>query len=236
MNKFSKWRAEKKRIREINAEGWDGYDWNENQPKWPLTRILKVGFNTIAVIIWAIILLRIFTSGNNEYEKMILLNDSAAQIYPTQSAEVIRIHSATDEQEDGSVLIYYPVYLPEADNFQLTARVNTRTRPAGDGEIGYQFVLKETADGETKYYPLSYYAMEKTFQYRFYRLCFESVEWKENGTYTFLLFGEDFVPQTGEHPYSPSKAEFTFVVRNSDTYCNTTSPDEDIFRKESEMK
>ena len=80
MDKFSKWRAEKKRIREINAEGWDGYDWDENQPKWPLTRILKVGFNTIAVIIWAIILIRIFTSGNDKYEKMILLNDSAAQI------------------------------------------------------------------------------------------------------------------------------------------------------------
>lgn len=236
MDKFLKWRAEKKRICEINAEGWDGYDWNENQPKWPLTRILKVIFYTIAALVWAIILFRIFTSGNNEYEKMILLNDRAAEIYPTQSTEVLRIHSATDKQEDGSVLIYYPVYLPETDNLQLTARVNTRTRPAGDGEVGYQFVLKETSEGETKYYPLSYYAVDKTFQYRFYRLCFEGVEWKENGTYTFFLFNEDYSPQTGEHPYPASKAEFNFVIRNSETYCNITSIDEDIIRILDEMK
>ncbi len=236
MNKFLKWRAEKKRIREINAEGWDGYDWNENQPKWPLTRILKVAFNTIAVLIWAIILIRIFTSGNNEYEKMILLNDAASQIYPVEISEVLRIHSATDKQEDGSVLVYYPVYLSEVDTLQFTARVNTRTRPAGDSETGYQFILKETADGETKYYPLSYYAMEKTFQYRFYRLCYEGVEWKEKGTYTFLLFDENYVPQTEDHPYPASKAEFSFLLRDLDTYCNTTTPDEDVFREVSEMK
>lgn len=236
MNKFSKWRAEKKRIREINAEGLDGYDWDENQPKWPLTRILKVVFNTIAIIVWAVVLLRIFTSGNSEYEKMILLNDAAAAVYPTETAEILRIHSATDEQEDGSVLIYYPAYLSETDNLQFTARVNTRTRPAGKGEVGYTFILRETADGETSYYTLSYYAMEKTFQYRFYRLCYEGVEWKENGTYTFLVFDEDFVPEEGEQPYPASKAGFTFTIRSADTYCNVTTPNEDLFYKTSEMK
>lgn len=236
MNRFSKWLAEKKRLREINAEGIDGYDWDENQPKWPLTRIFKVVFNTLAVLVWAIILIRIFTSGNDEYEKMILLNDAAAATYPTEVSQVLRIHSATDEQEDGSVLIYYPTYLAEAKNLQFTARVNTRTRPAGDGEVGYTFILRETADGKTSYHSLSYHVMDKSFQYRFYRLCFEGVEWKENASYTFLVFDEDYVPQTGEHPYPASKAGFTFVIRSADTYCNLTTPDPEIFYKLSEME
>ena len=174
MNKISRYFAEKKRIREINAEGWDGYDWDENQPKWPLTRILKVVFNTLAVLIWAIILIRIFTSGNSKYEEMILLNGAASEIYPKQTTQIMQIHSATDSQEDGSVLIYYPTYLSECQNLQFTARVNTRSRPAGKGEVGYTFILRESEGDTVTNYTLSYYAVDQSFQYRFYRLCFEA--------------------------------------------------------------
>ena len=66
------------RKKKYETEGIDGYDWNEAQPKWPITRIMNTAFGIISVIVWILILTRIFASGNSEYEKMILLNEKAA--------------------------------------------------------------------------------------------------------------------------------------------------------------
>ena len=216
------------RRKKYETEGIDGYDWNEVQPKWPITRIMNTAFTIISVIVWGLILLRIFASGNAEYEKMILLNDRAAEIYPGQTQEVLRINSANNDEAAEGVLVQYPIYLEQAENFQLTARINRRTLKPGAGKLGYTFVLRESGGEESKFYTLSYYELEKQFQYRFYRVCFEGVKLDTTKVYTLLVYRGDFAPENGEYP--AEKADFRFTLLNSDTYCNTVTPKKSTFK------
>lgn len=225
-NVFS--RLFQKRKSEYDEEGHDGYDWYEGQTRWPMTRIVEVAFAIISVLVWGIILFRIFSSGNAEYEKMILLNEAAAEHYP---AQVQRIHSSTEGQEDGNVMIYYPVYLEETENLQFTARVNTRNLIPGSGEEGYLFLLRESYEGQDTYHELSYFSMDQSAAYRFYRLCFEGVELNQDAIYTFLVFKEGYeAPPESELPYPASDALFQFTVCNSDTYVSASIPEEKIYK------
>ncbi len=217
----------RKKKNPYHAEGIDGYDWDEAQPKWPLSRILEVGLGVGSVIVWVIILFRIFSSGNGDFENMILLNKEAAKYYPEPNEQVLRIHSDIDENAEGDVIISYPVYLPEADNLQLTARVNGRTLPAGKGEMGYTFVLRESDGKESTCYELSYHKEKKQLQYYFFRLCFEKVEFDEDKTYTLLVYKGSYEPKGGE--YSSAKADFTFVVYHSETYTKTITPKDSVY-------
>lgn len=224
-------RQRAKQIKLMNEEGLDGFDWHEKQAKWPLHRIVEVSFAVISVFVWAIILFRIFTSCNGEYEKMILLNDKAAEIYPLTQNEVMRIHSSTDQQEDGSVLVYYPVYLEETDNMQFTARIRRRALPPNAGETGYTFILRESgAEGDT-YHPLSYYSGEKNWFYTFFRLCFEGVEFHEDHVYTFLVFEGGYTPESVDQPYPLTASRFHFTIYNSETYCNHTVPKNSVYER-----
>lgn len=230
MHKFSMMLASRpKKKSRYDEEGIDGYDWYEGQTRWPITRIIKVVFCTISAIVWAIILFRIFSSGNAEFEKMILLDDRASLIYSGQQKQVVRIFSATEEQIDGSIMIYYPVYLPETDNLQFTARVNRKAFPPATGETGYTFVLRESGSEETRYYPLSYYKQEKRFQYTFFRLCFDGVELQEDRVYTFLAFSGDYVSQDESNPYPVTSSRFHFTLCNTDTYRKEITPNSDVF-------
>ncbi len=217
------------RRKKDETEGVDGYDWNEAQPKWPITRIMNTVFGIISVIVWILILTRIFASGNSEYEKMILLNDKASAVYPGEVREVLRINSAIDKDVDGGVIIQYPVYLEEVDNLQLTARVNRRTIRPGSGKTGYTFVLRESGGEESRFYTVSYYSTEKQFQYTFFRICFEGIELDQNKVYTLFVYQGDFAPADGK--YSADEAEFRFTVLNSDTYCNKVTPKRNTFQK-----
>ncbi len=217
------------RKKKYETEGVDGYDWNEAQPKWPITRIMNTAFGIISVIVWILILSRIFASGNSEYEKMILLNDRAAAVYPYSCQQVLRINSAIDKDVDGGVIIQYPVYLEEVDNLQLTARINRRTLKAGSGKMGYTFVLRESGGEESRFYTVSYHSAEKQFQYTFFRLCFEGVELDRDKVYTLLVYQGDFAPTDGTYP--ADQADFRFTVLNSDTYCNTVTPKKSAFEK-----
>ena len=224
-------RQRAKQIKLMNEEGLDGFDWHEKQSKWPLHRIVDVSFAVISVFVWAIILFRIFTSGNGDYEKMILLNDKAAEVYPLAQNEVLRIHSSTAQQEDGSVLVYYPVYLEETDNMQFTARVRRRALPPGKGETGYTFVLRESgAEGDT-YHTLSYYSREKNWFYTYFRLCFEGVEFKEDHVYTFLVFDGGYTPESEDAPYPVTDSRFRFTIYNSETYCNKTIAKTSLYQR-----
>ncbi len=225
-----KQRAHQKRI---NEEGHDGYDWYEGQPKWPMTRIVEVAFTVISVIIWAIILFRIFSSSDAQYEKMILLNEEAQKIYPLEQSEVLRIHSSTAEQEDGSVMVYYPVYLKETQNLQFTARVRRRALPPGTGETGYTFILRESGSQGDVYYPLSYHSQKKNISYTFFRLCFEGVELKEDHVYTFLVFDADYTAKEESSPYPVTESRFWFTIYNPDTYCNMTVPKKNVYERTS---
>jgi len=234
MRKFSlkRWIQNKLRNSEYETEGLDGYDWYEGQTKWPLTRILKVVFCTISVLVWAIILFRIFSSQNDDFEKMILLNDRAAEIYEQSEEPVIRIHSATAEQEDEAVMVYYPIYLPKVKNLQLTVRINRNFFPPEGSGSGYTFVMRVSGKDSTVYVPLTYYQSERNFQYLFFRLCFEEVEWEENSVYTFLAFEGDYTPKENEeNPYPLSESRFHFTVKNSETYCNQFLPNQKIYEK-----
>ncbi len=228
MHKFSIKLAAKKS--KYDEEGLDGYDWYEGQTKWPLTRIIKVVFCTISVLVWAVILFRIYSSSNGEFEKMILLNDRAAPIYYETHTPVVRINSSTENQEDNAALTYYPIYLPETENLQFTVRINRNHLPPGKGETGYTFILRAVSGEETTYYPLSYYEKEKTFQYTFFRLCFEGVKWDDKGVYTFLLFQGDYEALQGDQPYPVTDSKYHFVIKNSETYCRETTPKQDVFR------
>jgi len=226
MKKFTlPWGSKKK----YETEGVDGFDWNEAQPKWPITRIMNTAFGIISVIVWLLILTRIFASGNSEYEKMILLNDKASAVYPAECREVLRINSAIDKDVDGGVIVQYPVYLEQVDNLQLTARVNRRTIKPGKGEMGYVFILRESSGEENVYHKVSYYNSEKQFQYTFFRLCFEGIELDTKKVYTLLVYSGGYVPEDGT--YLPQDALFRFTVLNSDTYCNTVTPKKSIFQK-----
>ena len=230
LQKFRENAKREARIRKMNEEGHDGYDWYEGQTRWPVTRIVEVAFGVISLVIWAIILFRIFTSGNGEFEKMILLNEKADAVYPLAQNEVMRIHSETSDQEDGSVLIYYPVYLEEVENLQFTARVRRKALPPGKGETGYTFILRETGEEGTVYHKLSYFAQERNLFYTFFRLCFEGITWEEDSVYTFLVYEGGYEPADGE-TYPPSESKFSFVIANSDTYCNITVPKADVYER-----
>lgn len=208
------------------TEGVDGYDWNEAQPKWPITRIMNTAFGIISVIVWALILFRIFSSSGSEFEKMVLLNDAAREHYP-ETRQVLRINSQTDKDTGGEVIVSYPVYLEKARNLQLTARVNRRTFPPGAGE-GYTFVIRESGDGASRYFPLSYAKSEKKLWYTFYRLCFEGVELDREKIYTLLVYCGEVSPEGGEYPVS--EADFRFTVLDRDTYCNTVTCKRDVFK------
>jgi hypothetical protein len=142
----------------------------------------------------------------------------------------MRIHSQTSSEEDGSVLIYYPVYLEEVDNMQFTARIRRKHLPPGKGETGYTFILRESGDGGTKYHKLSYYNQDKNFFYTFFRLCFEGVEYNKDNVYTFLVFEGGYAPEDGE-TYPPSDSKFSFVICNPDTYCNYTIAKSDLYKR-----
>jgi len=231
---LKKFLARPKKKSRYEEEGLDGYDWYEGQPKWPLRRIANLIISCISIFVWAIILIRLITSANGEFEKMILLDEKAASIYPQEVAQVVRIHSMTDEDDDGSVLVYYPVYLEETGNLQFTARVNRRHHPRGEGEVGYRFLVRESGKDENKetenrYYELSYFTKKDQFGYTFFRLCFDGVEFDETKVYTVLMFAEDFVPETGDNPYPVSSSRFHFTLYNSETYVAKTTPKESIF-------
>lgn len=228
MKKFSLSLLGKKKNR-YDEEGLDGYDWYEGQPRWPLTRILKVVFTTISILVWAVILIRIFSSQNSQFEKMILLNDTAAGFYPGEDAAVTRIHSATDGQEDEAVFVYYPVYLDEAQNLQLTARIRRSKLPPTGGDLGYTFILRERVGDTTRYYPLSYHALERRFGYAFFRLCWEEVVWDPQGVYTFLIFDGDYDPEKADEPYAALDAHFSFTVSNKDTYSSKITPPKKVW-------
>ncbi len=217
------------RRKKYETEGVDGYDWNEAQPKWPITRIMNTAFGIISVIVWVLILTRIFASGNSEYEKMILLNDKAAATYPEECREVLRINSATDENAEGGVIVQYPIYLEQAENLQLTARVNRRTIKPGSGKMGYTFILRESGGEESRFYTVSYHNSEKKFNYTFFRICFEGVKLDTDKVYTLLVYSGEFTPQDGIYP--ADKADFRFTVLNSDTYCNAVTPKRSAFKK-----
>lgn len=228
MQKFSIKLAAKKS--KYDEEGLDGYDWYEGQTRWPMTRIIKVVFCTISVLVWILILFRIFSSSNAEFEKMILLNDRAAEIYLDTKEQVLRINSSTEDSESDSVLLYYPVYLPETENLQFTARINRNNLPPAEGETGYTFILRATFGEETRYYPLSYYEKDRRFQYTFFRLCFEGVEWQEDASYTFLLYSGIHEAKEGDTPYSVNDAKYHFVIKNSETYCREITPSKDTYQ------
>ncbi|MBR2634596.1 MAG: hypothetical protein IKD31_03340 [Clostridia bacterium] len=211
-----------------DEEGLDGFDWYEGQTRWPLHRILETAFGIISAIVFAVIFFRIFSSGNSEFEEMILLNERAAAVYTPGESQVVRIHPNTSDQEDDSAFLYYPVYLEETENLQFTARVRQSKIPKGKSEAGYTFVVRETSEGETRYYELSYFEDESRFGYTFYRLCFEGVEMDFGGVYTFLIFRDDYVPEEGV--YEAGDAEFTFTLLNSETYYHSTVPKRDIFK------
>ena len=215
--------------KKYETEGVDGYDWNEAQPKWPITRIMNTAFGIISVIVWILILTRIFASGNSEYEKMILLNDKASAIYPGEVREVLRINSSIDKEAEGGVIVQYPVYLEKAENLQLTARVNRRTVKPGSGKMGYTFILRESGGEESRFYTVSYHSVKKQFQYSFFRVCFEGVKLDQSKVYTLFVYQGDFAPADGKYP--ADKAEFSFTVLNSDTYCNTVTPKRSTFQK-----
>ncbi len=228
MHKFSIKLAAKKS--KYDEEGLDGYDWYPGQTRWPLTRIIKVIFCTISVLVWIVILFRIFSSSNGDFEKMILLNDRAAEVYLNTDESVIRINSSTEDSESNSVLLYYPVYLPETENLQFTVRINRNTLPPGKGETGYTFVLRATVGEESVYYPLSYYEKEKRFQYTFFRLCFEEVEWQEDAVYTFLAYDGIYEAKDGDPPFPVSDADYHFIVKNTQTYCREITPQKDLYQ------
>jgi len=217
-------------------EGLDGYDWYEGQPKWPLRRILKVVMYSLSALVWILILLRIFTSGNSLYEdKLILLNDRAAEIYPEKEQTVVRINSSTESEKEGDVFVYYPVYLPAAENLQCSIRVNRRELPPGEGEAGYRFILRESREGESEYHELSYFSSKKQFRYSFYRLAFENVTMEEGSVYTLMIFPEDHQAASSEEPFAATDALYHFTLCNSDTYCNETRPKESQFKTLEEM-
>ncbi len=221
----------------FDEEGLDGYDWYEGQPKWPLSRILKVVLCSISVFVWILLLLRLFMGSNREFEKnLVLLNARAEEIYPNQISEVLRINSETDD-ESTSVMIRNTLYLQAVDNLQCTVRVNTRNLPPSSDDLGYTFVLRITKGGETRFVPVSYYAKDGGFGYLFYRLCFDEVGFTDDSVITFLMFPEDFVPLTGEElSYPAGKAKFVFTVYNSDTYCDSVRIPKSDFKTVEEMQ
>ena len=210
----------------VNAEGLDGYDWDESQPKWPLSRLLKVSLTVISVVVWILVLWRIFSGTNADFEHLILLDAKAAQQYPAADSSVVRMYSENSGDEDAEApLVDYPVYLDSAENFQLTLRINRRTFPEAKGEAEYRFVLRRAAEEGTFYHALSYSTAENSFQYRFYRLCFNGVPWEEGSVYTLLVFAGDFEGEE-ENPYPASEAYFTYTVKNADTYIKEITPKE----------
>ncbi|MBR5295145.1 MAG: hypothetical protein IKU24_00985 [Clostridia bacterium] len=211
----------------VNDEGIDGFDWNENQPKWPLVRIMNVSFGVISVVVWVLILFRIFAASNSSFEEMVLLNDKASEWYPEEK-QVLRIHSSTDDAENG-VLVEYPVYLEKAENFQLTARVNRRVISPGNGKLGYTFILRENSGDGSAFYQVSYYKSQKKFNYTFFRLAFEGVDFNKENSYTLFIYQGEVLSENGS--YSSAEADFRFVVYTPDTYCKTITCKEDIFVK-----
>lgn len=215
--------------KKYETEGIDGFDWNEAQPKWPVTRIMNTAFGIISVIVWVLILARIFASGNSEYEKMILLNERAAALYPGEYRQVLRINSSTEQDADGRVIVQYPVYLEQAENLQMTARINRRTLKPGGGKTEYTFILRESSGEENHFYTVSYQCSKKQFQYVFYRICFEGVKLDPSKVYTLFVYAGRATSDDGV--YSAGEADFRFTVLNSDTYCNPVTPKKNTFQK-----
>ena len=214
----------------VNDEGIDGYDWDESQPKWPLSRIVSTSFGVISVIVWILILFRIFATSGTSFEERILLNDQAAAFYPSETRQVLRIHSDTGEDAENGVVVSFSTYLEKADNFQLTARVNRRVFAPGKGEMGYTFVLRESGEDGTRFIPLSYSDSLKKFNYTFFRLCFEGVDFHKDSSYTLLMYRGEYLPENGE--YTPSKADFRFPVYTPETYTKNIICKKDVFVKQ----
>lgn len=225
MKKFSLFQRTRKS--HVNDEGIDGYDWDEAQPKWPAVRILNTTLGVISVIVWIVLLFRLFVFNPGDFDEMILLDEKAAEIYPEKTSQVLRIHSNTDEEGKSGLVVRYPVYLEEAENFQFTAQINRRVLKPGKGKVDYTFILRESGGEETRFYTVSYEDSQKKLNYTSFRLGFNGVTLDQNKVYTLLVFcGEE---KGKDGVYEGKNADFTFTLLNSDTYCNTITPNEDVY-------
>ena len=209
-----------KRNSKVMDESIDGYDWYEGQPKWRATRVIGVIFGVISVLVWGIILFRIFSAQNKTYENMILLNDTAAALYPEPIAKVTRLVPNTENQLDPAVMIYTPTALPEAENMQVSVRIRTKlfTAPSPELPAGYRFVLRERGE-QTQEYALSYFQSETRFGYAFYRIAFEGVRFSDEKEYLLLIYPAD----------SSATPLFSYTLYNADAYAHQTTPSKSAF-------
>ncbi len=208
-------------------DGIDGFDWHENQPRWPLVRIMNTALTIISIIVWVVLLSRLFVFNSGKFDNMILLDEKAAGIYPEKTSQILRIHSNTEEDGKSGLVVLYPVYLEEAENLQLTAQINRRVLKPGEGDTPYTFILRESDGTKSSFYPLSFSKTQKKMNYTFYRIGFNGVELDQNKVYTLLVYCGKVEGKESE--YSAKDADFTFTILNSETYCNTITPEKDVF-------
>lgn len=118
-------------------------DRDDYRPTW-IGRITKIFLGTCVIVVYAILMVRIFMSCESDLSDTILLDKEAASIYDGQESVFMVWHyEPTDGIDDESDIWVRNVhYLASASQLQCTIRVNTDRLPYKEGKKPFHYVLK----------------------------------------------------------------------------------------------
>lgn len=106
-------------------------------------RVVKTGLAICIILVYAILMVRIFMSCEAELSETVLLDDEAGALYDSQkSMFVIWQYEPSDGvDQDSGIWVQNVHYLSTASQLQFTVRVNTEHHPYTEGKQAFYYEL-----------------------------------------------------------------------------------------------
>ena len=199
----------------MEHEELEEFSFQTEKGKWNASRVFKILFWSVAVLIYAVLMVRIISACSSSGDNPILITEKTSALYP--GGEVIRVDFFTDELENGSALPQSAVYLSDAECFQLTVKIRKKALPPREEGCGYRVELTALYGEEETVFPLSHFHFRDRFGYRYLRCAFDGVDLKNAKELVIRLYDAD------------SRLVLSHQVYNPDLFTKPVTPDSDAF-------
>ena len=131
-------------------------------------KIVKWFIGSCVILVYAILMVRIFMSCEADLSETILLDEQAGACFDSQPSMFVvwQYEPADGVDEESGIWIRNVNYLSTASQLQCTVRVNTDRHPYTEGKQAFYYQLKvktpvdETVDEGTEGYEISYMPSE----------------------------------------------------------------------------
>ncbi len=127
-------------------------------------RVVKIFLSVCVILVYAILMVRMFVSCEAELSETILLDTAAGKLYDSQKSQFVvwRYEPADGVDDESGIWIQNVDYLATASQLQCTVRVNTKHHPYTEGEQVFYYALQlktpvnEDVDEGTEGYEVSF--------------------------------------------------------------------------------